>query len=197
MKESPALAALAKRVESATPLGMYRSTEVRPRPSFDFHPASLMQARLLFIRPSFFSATTVSLLSAALPALYMADVLVSEFHSLAFGFYVEKHGEPARGYKTIEWETIPKTVAFHPPWFLLFSWNFIEIRHIHTGKLLQIITGADARCTWDGSGANSDDGPTPGPQGYGAESATMEARIHVYVRQKVSLVAEEGKSADS
>lgn len=28
MKENPALAALAKRVEGATPLGMYRSTDV-------------------------------------------------------------------------------------------------------------------------------------------------------------------------
>lgn len=105
----------------------------------------------------------------------------------AFGFYVEKHGEPSRGFKTIDWETLPKTVAFHPPWFLLFSWNFIEVRHIHTGKLLQIITGSDARCTWDGSGVNSDDGAAPGPQGYGTESATMEARVHVCVLFSASL----------
>lgn len=48
--------------------------------------------------------------------------------------------QPARDFRTIDWETSPKSVAFHPPHFLLFSWNFIEVRHIHTGKLVQIIS---------------------------------------------------------
>lgn len=117
---------------------------------------------------------------------------------------MNRHGEPSRDFRVIEWETQPKTVAFHPPHFLLFSYGFIEIRHIHTGKLVQIITGKDIRwvgspsclipserspsdtfpascplsCVWDGTSATNSSS-TPGPEGYGQESATTEARIHV------------------
>lgn len=40
-------------------------------------------------------------------------------------------------------------MAFHPPYLLLISAPFIEIRHIDTGKLLQIYTGSDLRLTWE------------------------------------------------
>lgn len=49
----------------------------------------------------------------------------------------------------IEWEGLPDFVAFHPPYLLLISSPFIEIRHIDTAKLLQIYTGRDIHCTWE------------------------------------------------
>lgn len=59
------------------------------------------------------------------------------------------HGEPNRDCQAIEWEGHPESVAFHPPYLLLISAPFVEIRHIDTAKLLQIYTGSDIRLTWE------------------------------------------------
>jgi len=59
------------------------------------------------------------------------------------------HGEPNRDYQAIEWEGRPDSVAFHPPYLLLISAPFVEIRHIDNAKLLQIYTGSDIRLTWE------------------------------------------------
>lgn len=68
---------------------------------------------------------------------------------IAFGIYVDRHGEPNRDCQAIEWEGRPDSVAFHPPYLLLVSSPFIEIRHIDNAKLLQIYTGSDLRLTWE------------------------------------------------
>lgn len=85
----------------------------------------------------------------------------------AFGIYVDRsvpyqvernisaadvlysHGEPNRDCQLIEWEGRPDSVAFHPPYLLLISAPFIEIRHIDNAKLLQIYTGSDIHLTWE------------------------------------------------
>lgn len=67
----------------------------------------------------------------------------------SFGIYVDRHGEPNRDCQPIEWEGRPESVVFHPPYLLLVSPSFIEIRHIDNAKLLQIHTGSDIRCTWE------------------------------------------------
>ena len=59
------------------------------------------------------------------------------------------HGEPNRDCQLIEWEGRPDSVAFHPPYLLLISAPFIEIRHIDNAKLLQIYTGSDIHLTWE------------------------------------------------
>jgi hypothetical protein len=66
-----------------------------------------------------------------------------------FGLYVDKHGDPSREFGTIEWEGTAKRVALHHPYVLLFDTQFIEIRHVDTGRLAQIIRGNDVRCLWD------------------------------------------------
>ena len=84
---------------------------------------------------------------------------------IAFGLYVNRfvctsrrcvsnstdirHGEPNRDCQAIEWEGRPDSVAFHPPYLLLCSAPFIEIRHIDTAKLIQIYTGRELRITWE------------------------------------------------
>jgi len=74
--------------------------------------------------------------------------------SIEFGLYVDKHGDPSRLLGTIEWEGTAERVAWHPPYILLFDSRFIEIRHVETGRLVQIISGSGMRCIWDGRGAN-------------------------------------------
>lgn len=100
-----------------------------------------------------------------------------------FGIYVDRHGEPNRDLTAIEWEGKPESVVFHPPYVLLVSPSFIEVRHIDTAKLLQIYTGSDIRCTWDGTGGQANppqDHPTS--KGWGDEVKSQEPRIHICKR---------------
>ncbi|KAL7280654.1 hypothetical protein ACG7TL_005593 [Trametes sanguinea] len=95
-----------------------------------------------------------------------------------FGLYVDRHGDPSRSIGTIEWEGTAEHVAWHPPYVLLFDSRFIEIRHVETGRLAQIIPGNDVRCIWDGRGVTGVP-PAPAiPEGYGQEMISQEPRVH-------------------
>ncbi|KAH8116354.1 Dbl domain-containing protein [Phellopilus nigrolimitatus] len=98
-----------------------------------------------------------------------------------FGLYVDRHGDPSRSVGTIEWEGTAERVAWHPPYVLLFDSRFIEIRHVETGRLAQIIPGNDIRCIWDGRGSNVPPVGTPGPDGW-ADGGPQEARIHAVMQ---------------
>jgi len=93
-----------------------------------------------------------------------------------FGLYVDKHGEPSRALSTIEWEGTAEQVAIHPPYVLLFDSRFIEIRHVSTGRLVQIIPGSDIHCLWDGRGLSTNIVNT-GPENW-SEGMSQEPRIH-------------------
>ena len=73
---------------------------------------------------------------------------------------------------TIEWEGTAERVAFHAPYILLFDSRFIEIRHIETGRLAQIIPGSDVRCIWDGRGVST--GAV-----LSSHDDSQEAQVHV------------------
>lgn len=96
--------------------------------------------------------------------------------SAEFGLYVDKHGEPSRALSTIEWEGTAEQVALHPPYVLLFDSRFIEIRHVSTGRLVQIIPGSDIHCLWDGRGLMTNIVNT-GPENW-QEGMSQEPRIH-------------------
>ncbi|KAF9647677.1 hypothetical protein BDM02DRAFT_3097703, partial [Thelephora ganbajun] len=49
----------------------------------------------------------------------------------------------------VEWEGTAEWVAWNPPYILIDS-RFIGIRHVETGHLVQIISGKDMQCIWDG-----------------------------------------------
>jgi hypothetical protein len=91
-----------------------------------------------------------------------------------FGIYVNKHGAPSRNTGTIEWEGTAERVAIHWPYILLFDSRFIEVRHVSSGLLAQIIPGNEIRCIWDGRG-------TCAPPSIGSESSQQmspDPRIH-------------------
>lgn len=67
----------------------------------------------------------------------------------SFGFFVDRHGYPNRDMRAIEWEGRPESVGFHPPYVVLFSAPFMEIRHISDARLLQIYCAKDLRCSWE------------------------------------------------
>jgi len=102
--------------------------------------------------------------------------------STEFGIYVDKHGEPSRRIGTIEWEGTAERVAWHAPYILLFDSRFIEIRHVETGRLVQIISGNDMRCIWDGRGTNN---PQATSEGAMDEVVSQEPRVHGVMNMEV------------
>lgn len=72
--------------------------------------------------------------------------------------YVDKRGTPSRSPPTLEWEGVASHAAWHPPYVVLFSSSFIEVRHVESGRLAQLVNGHDIRCTWDGRGVVRSDG---------------------------------------
>jgi len=61
-------------------------------------------------------------------------------------FYVDKKGKRSRENWTIEWEGHPLSFALRYPYLVSFDTTFIEVRHVETGALLQVIPGANIRC---------------------------------------------------
>ncbi|KAG6381762.1 hypothetical protein JVT61DRAFT_368 [Boletus reticuloceps] len=92
-------------------------------------------------------------------AMMVRSIMINPlFHAhmvIEFGIYVNKHGAPSRSSSTIEWEGTAERVAMHWPYILLFDSRFIEVRHISSGLLAQIIPGNEIRCIWDGRGTSS------------------------------------------
>lgn len=110
-----------------------------------------------------------------------------------FGLYVDKHGDPCRSAGTIEWEGTAERVAFHAPYILLFDSRFIEIRHIATGRLAQIIPGNEIRCTWDGRGVSiNHNNANADPAGDDGES--QEAQVHFVMNSTDSVSGPGGRA---
>lgn len=78
---------------------------------------------------------------------------------------------------TIEWENTVERVACHAPYILLFNSRYIEIRHIETGRLVQIIQGNEIRCIYDGRGGGGS--LNPNVRTAGSDFIDREAQVHV------------------
>jgi hypothetical protein len=61
------------------------------------------------------------------------------------GCFITNHGIPARSSCYIKWETKATSFAQRGGHVLLFSAQFIEIRNIATGIIVQVIEGTDIR----------------------------------------------------
>ncbi|RIB09946.1 CNH domain-containing protein [Gigaspora rosea] len=71
-----------------------------------------------------------------------------------FAFFVNKEGWRSRPDNLITWEGSPTSFAFHYPYVLAFEPSFIEIRHVETGHLEQIIAGQNIRYLYSDSRGN-------------------------------------------
>ncbi|KAN0061281.1 RHO1 GDP-GTP exchange protein 2 [Thecaphora frezii] len=85
-----------------------------------------------------------------------------------FAFYVNKNGWRAKGNWIIHWEGNPTSFAYHHPYVLAFEPNFVEVRHVETGALHQVITGVNLRCLFA-------DVPPPAPSRSQQNAAAMAA----------------------
>lgn len=61
------------------------------------------------------------------------------------GCYINKDGTPARSSGYLRWETRADSYAHIGGHLILVSTSFVEIRTLQTGKLVQVIEGADMR----------------------------------------------------
>ncbi|GAC92885.1 hypothetical protein PHSY_000443 [Pseudozyma hubeiensis SY62] len=88
-----------------------------------------------------------------------------------FAFYVNKNGWRAKGNWIIHWEGNPTSFAYHHPYVLAFEPSFVEVRHVETGALHQVITGVNLRCLFADVAP-----PTPSVQQQNAQAvAAMRA----------------------
>ncbi|KAF9480490.1 CNH-domain-containing protein [Pholiota conissans] len=62
-----------------------------------------------------------------------------------FAFYVNKSGRRSRKEFMVHWEGMPTGFALQEPYVLAFEPSFVEIRHIETGLMSQVIQGANLR----------------------------------------------------
>ncbi|KAK9470761.1 CNH domain-containing protein [Dipodascopsis tothii] len=58
-----------------------------------------------------------------------------------FSFFVNRNGWRSRPDWMIHWEGLPQSFALCYPYLLAFEPSFVEIRHVDTGALVNIITG--------------------------------------------------------
>jgi hypothetical protein len=69
---------------------------------------------------------------------------------LEVGCYIDKRGVPTRESNYIKWETKAISHATRNGHILLVSPEFIEIRNITTGRIVQVIEGRDIRLIYSG-----------------------------------------------
>ncbi|KAF8074951.1 CNH-domain-containing protein [Lyophyllum atratum] len=62
-----------------------------------------------------------------------------------FAFYVNKNGRRSRKDFMVHWEGTPTGFALHEPYVLAFEPSFVEIRHIESGLMSQVIQGSNLR----------------------------------------------------
>jgi len=66
------------------------------------------------------------------------------------GCYITRHGKPTRSCGYVRWETKATSFANVGVHLLLFSSEFVEIRHIQTGRIVQVLEGSDIRLLYPG-----------------------------------------------
>ncbi|KAI9478457.1 MAG: CNH domain-containing protein [Benjaminiella poitrasii] len=64
----------------------------------------------------------------------------------AFAFMVDVHGGLVKDAQIIEWEGMPQSVAFYYPYVIGFDSRFVEVRHVETAEMVQILAGNYMRC---------------------------------------------------
>ena len=85
-----------------------------------------------------------------------------------FGVYVDRYGVPILDREVVEWEGQADRASFRFPYILLFCSAFVEVRHLITGHLTQIIRPEVAAAgvgAAPGGGGGAGGGPGGGPGG--------------------------------
>ncbi|WVR07809.1 hypothetical protein IAU60_004852 [Kwoniella sp. DSM 27419] len=80
-----------------------------------------------------------------------------------FAFYVNKNGWRSRPKWAIVWEGVPTAFALQYPYVIAFEPTFIEVHHVETGHLVQIIPGSNVQCLFADTPPSRVNAPAPLP----------------------------------
>lgn len=119
--------ALKQRCASARPLGIVKVDSEELLVVFDgtFHYTSPFQ--IVVVQPTYIC--------------FVFDLLTTT----ELGCYINRRGIPRRSSGYLRWETKATMYAHRSEHVLLFSPEFIEVRTVGTGRLVQVIEGEDIR----------------------------------------------------
>nr|KIR47597.1 rho guanyl-nucleotide exchange factor [Cryptococcus bacillisporus CA1280] len=78
-----------------------------------------------------------------------------------FAFYVNKNGWRSRPKWAIVWEGVPTSFALQYPYVIAFEPTFIEVHHVETGHLVQIIPGNNIQCLFADTPPSRVNAPLP------------------------------------
>jgi len=117
-----------------------------------------------------------------------------------FAFYVNRTGWRTRKDFMVYWEGYPTGFALHYPYVLAFEPTFVEIRHVETGSMSQIIQGNNLRClfadtppsTANATGSQYQYNPYSQGYGYNAYSPTPPS---AYSSSRVSIGSGHGPNS--
>jgi hypothetical protein len=76
---------------------------------------------------------------------------------IAYGCYITQFGLPSRECRYIKWETKANSYAYRDGHILLISSEFIEIRNVTTGRIVQVIEDEDIRLLSSGPNTGKGD----------------------------------------
>lgn len=76
---------------------------------------------------------------------------------IEYGCYITKYGPPSRDFRYLKWETKAVSCVHRNGHILLISPEFIEVRNIATGRIVQVIEGHDIRLVSSGPHTSKSD----------------------------------------
>lgn len=116
-----------------------------------------------------------------------------------FGCYIDRHGLPVSEARIVRWECKASRFVDRTDHVLLFSSEFVEIRHKPTGRLVQVIEGADIRLHNAGfaptSSSNANLSTRPG-LGRGDSESSVESQQQDSLDSVPILISRRGKRND-
>ncbi|EKM51937.1 uncharacterized protein PHACADRAFT_199441 [Phanerochaete carnosa HHB-10118-sp] len=99
-----------------------------------------------------------------------------------FAFYVNRTGCRSNKHFLVFWEGTPTAFALQYPYILAFDPTFVEIWHVETGRIVQVIQGSNIRCLWPGATPFQFDPAHP----YGAQSGVLVVSDEQVVKLQAS-----------
>ncbi|KAI8340675.1 hypothetical protein BC941DRAFT_417893 [Chlamydoabsidia padenii] len=97
-----------------------------------------------------------------------------------YGFYIDGKGNRLYPNFLVEWEGNPEAFAYQYPYVIAFSPSFIEIRHIITGELEQIIRGSHIKCLNNGH-------KTEAPLIFGVMSDELQKQLFLFQLKRTAI----------
>ncbi|CAO3596427.1 unnamed protein product [Absidia cylindrospora] len=97
-----------------------------------------------------------------------------------YGFYIDGKGNRLYPNFLVEWEGSPEAFAYQYPYIIAFEQSFIEVRHIITGELEQIICGSNIRCINNGH-------KTEKPLIYGVMSDEQCKQVSIFEFRRTAI----------